>query len=511
MSDQQSLVPVEGGKMRSVRSEQDANALLYGRIMPQSTELEEAVLGAVLVDRDGLASVIEILRPESFYKDAHREIYQVMLELFQKSQPIDLLTVHEALKKSKKLDIIGGVNYLLELTNKVASAANIEYHARIIAQKFIQRELIRVSTVTIKESYEDEKDVFELLDEAEQNLYEITDTNLHSSYETLAALAVKARKEIEAISQKDEAITGVPTGFDDLDKITSGWQRSDLIIIAARPGMGKTAFTLSLARNAAQRGKAVAIFSLEMANLQLVQRLISMEADINSRSLRNGQLSQAEWQRLNVAIDKMSDTPIYIDDTPGINIFELRAKCRRLKQNCNIELIIIDYLQLMTGAPNSKKGNREQEISAISRALKGLAKELNVPVIALSQLSRSVETRGGSKRPVLSDLRESGAIEQDADIVTFIYRPGYYEMEEDIDVPKDLAEIIIAKHRNGSLDTVNLRFIPEYVRFENSNFNQFRTSGGGDFRDPFNMGANPSGGIITKPSRINTDEEEIPF
>lgn len=234
-----------------------------------------------------------------------------------------------------------------------------------------------------------------------------------------------------------------------------------------------------------------------------------MEADINSRNLRNGQLSQAEWLRLNSAIDKMSDTPIYIDDTPGINIFELRAKSRRLKQNCDIELIIIDYLQLMTGGPNSKKGNREQEISAISRALKGLAKELNVPVIALSQLSRSVETRGGSKRPVLSDLRESGAIEQDADIVTFIYRPGYYEMEEDVDVPKDLAEIIIAKHRNGSLDTVNLRFVPEFVRFENSNFNAFRNAGGSDFRDPFSMGSMP--GVITKSSRINTDEEEIPF
>ena len=510
MSDQQPLKPVEGGKMRTVRGDADANALLYGRIMPQSLELEEAVLGAMLVDRDGLSSVIEILKPESFYKDAHREIYSTMLDLFEKSQPIDLLTVHESLKKAKKLDIVGGVNYLLDLTNKVASAANVEYHARIIAQKFIQRELIRVSTVTIKDSYEDEKDVFELLDEAEQGLYEITDNNLNTGYEKLSALAIKARREIEAVSQKEEALTGVPTGFDDLDKLTSGWQKSDLIIVAARPGMGKTAFTLSLARNAAITGKPVAIFSLEMANLQLVQRLISMESNINSRNLRNGQLSPDEWLRLNSAIDKMADIPIFIDDSPGINIFELRAKCRRLKQNHGIEMIIIDYLQLMAGSPNAKKGNREQEISSISRALKGLAKELNVPVMALSQLSRSVETRGGSKRPVLSDLRESGAIEQDADIVTFIYRPGYYEMDEDADVPQDLAEIIVAKHRNGSLDTVNLRFVPEYVRFENGNFNKFNAPMGGDFRDPMSMG-HSNAGIITKSSRINTDEEDIPF
>lgn len=492
--------------MRSVRSDADTQALLYGRIMPHALPLEEAVLGAMLVDRDGLPSVIEILKPESFYKESHRIIYDAMLELFEKSQPIDLLTVHEALKKAKKLDEIGGVNYLLDLTNKVASAANIEYHSRIIAQKFIQRELIRVSTVTIKDSYEDEKDVFELLDEAEQNLYEITDNNLNTGYERLSALAIKARREIEAISQKDESVTGVPSGFAELDKLTSGWQSSDLIIVAARPGMGKTAFTLSLARNAAMYGKPVAFFSLEMANLQLVQRLISMDADIDSRKLRNGQLDQTEWLRLNQTIDNMSEIPIFIDDTPAINIFELRAKCRRLKQNHQIEMVVIDYLQLMTSAPNSKKGNREQEISSISRALKGLAKELEVPVIALSQLSRSVETRGGNKRPVLSDLRESGAIEQDADIVTFIYRPGYYEMDDDVDVPKDLAEVIISKHRNGALGTVNLRFVPQFVRFEEGNFGGFNEPfAGSDFRDPFNTG------VITKPSRINTDEEDIPF
>ncbi|MCL4111447.1 UNVERIFIED_CONTAM: hypothetical protein GTU68_020721 [Idotea baltica] len=473
--------------------------------MPQVLELEEGVLGAILVDRDGLPSVIEILRKESFYKEAHAIIYETMLELFEKSQPIDLLTVHEALKKKKQLDVVGGVNYLLDLTNKVASAANIEFHARIVAQKYIQRELIRVSTVTIKDAYSDEKDVFELLDIAEQNLYEITDTNLNTGYEKLSALAIKTRREIEEIGAKEEGLTGVTTGFDDLDALTSGWQKSDLIIIAARPGMGKTAFTLSLAANAAKSGKGVAIFSLEMANTQLVQRLIAMDASINSHKLRNGKLTPVEWEQLNKSVDNMAETPIYIDDTPAINIFELRAKCRRLKQNNNIEMIVIDYLQLMTAAPNQSKGNREQEISSISRALKGLAKELQVPVIALSQLSRSVETRGGSKRPVLSDLRESGAIEQDADIVTFIYRPGYYEMEEDFETPKDLAEIIIAKHRNGGLDTVELRFIPHFVRFENGNFNKFtEPDAGSDFRDPM-------ASYRTLPSRMNSDPDDTPF
>lgn len=506
MADNKPLQSVEGGKFRTTRAELDANAMLYGRVMPQTTELEEAVLGAILVDRDGLPSVIEILRKESFYKEAHGVIYEVMLDLFEKSQPIDLLTVHESMKKTKKLELIGGVNYLLDLTNKVASAANIEYHARIVAQKYIQRELIRISNVTIKDSYDDEKDVFELLDEAEQNLYDITDTNLNTGYEKLSALAIKTRREIEEVGAKEEGVTGVTTGFTELDKATSGWQKSDLIIVAARPGMGKTAFTLSLAANAAKAQKGVAIFSLEMANTQLVQRLIAMDADINSHKLRNGKLEQDEWLRLNQSVDNMAEMPIFIDDTPAINVFELRAKCRRLKQNHDIGLIVIDYLQLMTAAPN-QKGNREQEISSISRALKGLAKELNVPVIALSQLSRSVETRGGSKRPVLSDLRESGAIEQDADIVIFIYRPGYYEMDEDFETPKDLAEIIIAKHRNGGLETVELRFVPHFVRFEDGNFNnQFSTPGmgGNDFRDPMST-------MITRQSRMNDSPDDTPF
>lgn len=498
-----SLKPVTG-KYSNYRNMDDTSQLMFGKVMPQAIPLEEAVLGAIMLDKDGFPSIIEILRSETFYLPAHQVIFDIMSGLFGKSQPIDLLTVHEALKKAGKLEEIGGVSYLMQLTNKVASAANIEFHARIIAQKYIQRELINVSTRIIKDAYEDTKDVLDLLDEAERGLYDITDQNLNTGYESLSSLAVKARKEIEAVSQQGSEMTGVTTGFIELDKMTNGWQPSDLIIVAARPGMGKTAFTLSLAKNAATSGKAVAFFSLEMANVQLVQRLISMESEINSKKLRNGQLDEHEWKRLHEAVEKLATVPIFIDDTPGINIFELRAKCRRLKQNHDISMIIIDYLQLMSGAPNDKRGNREQEISSISRALKGLAKELHVPVIALSQLSRAVESRGGDKRPQLSDLRESGAIEQDADIVTFIYRPGYYGVEDsDPGVPTDLTEIILAKHRNGGLGTVNLRFVPHFVKFEDPGDSEFIS----DLSEAFQANPFGTGGIITRPSRINTEPE----
>jgi replicative DNA helicase len=489
-----------GNSLKKVGGSASFDTLSLGRVLPQAIELEEAVLGAIMINKDAMASVVEILRAESFYKDAHRLIFEIMSDLFERQLPIDILTVHEGLKKAEYIESIGGPVYLTELTNKVSSAANVEYHARIVSQKHIQRELIRLSTEIIKDSFEDTKDIFTLLDDAEKHLYDITDKNLNTGYESLQALAVKAKNHIEIVSQQEEGLTGISTGFDELDKMTSGWQPSDLVIIAARPGMGKTAFTLSLARNASKYEKPVAIFSLEMAKLQLVQRLISMEAEIDNKSLRNGDLSEDEWKRLYTAVEKLADAPIYIDDTPAINIFELRAKCRRLKQNHDIEMIIIDYLQLMSSAPGHNRGNREQEISSISRALKGLAKELNVPVLALSQLSRAVETRGGAKRPMLSDLRESGAIEQDADLVTFIYRPDYYEIE-DPDVPKGAAEIIIAKHRNGSTGTVNLKFIGQYVKFVNMDTGGFGDFGlGGD--DPFF-----SSDIITRPSKLNDDSE----
>ncbi|HPI09071.1 MAG TPA: replicative DNA helicase, partial [Saprospiraceae bacterium] len=381
---------------------------VFGKVQPQAIPLEEAVLGALMLDRDALPMVMDSLRPESFYLEAHQHIYRAIIRLFERSNPVDLLTVTEELRSGGELDKVGGPYYLVELSNRVASAANIEYHARIIAQKHIQRELISVSTKTIKNAYEDTTDVFDLLDDAEKGLFAITQNNLSRSYESMGTLSSKVLKMIEEVSKKTDGLTGVPTGFTDLDRLTSGWQPSDLIIVAARPGMGKTSFVLAVALNASRDfNKGVALFSLEMASTQLVQRLISMEAEISGSKMRNGKLEDYEWQQLQSTVEKLNTVPIYIDDTPAINIFELRAKCRRLKQQHDIQLVIIDYLQLMTGGGEStKNGNREQEISSISRALKSLAKELRVPVIALSQLSRAVETRGGSKRPQLSDLRE---------------------------------------------------------------------------------------------------------
>ena len=495
-----------GSRLKPIRTDNDLTNLVYGKVQPQATQIEEVVLGALMLDKDAMAIVLDILTPDSFYKKPHAIIYDAMIHLFERSQPVDILTVHEALKKAGQLETIGGVGFLVELTNKVASAANIEFHSRIIAQKHIQRELIRVSTSTISDAFEDTKDVFEMLDEAESNLFDITQKNLNRRYTKLGDLAVKAQKELESLSKKVEGMTGVPSGFTEMDRITNGWQRSDLVIVAARPGMGKTAFTLAMAKNAAlDFNRPVAFFSLEMSALQLTHRLMSMVAEIPGSKLRNAQLEDYEWQQLNSAVERFSEVPIYIDDTPAINIFELRAKCRRLKMHHDIQLIIIDYLQLMAAGPDQKRGGtREQEISTISRALKSMAKELDVPVIALSQLSRAVETRGGNKRPQLSDLRDSGAIEQDADIVLFIYRPDYYEMESDPTISKDHAEIMISKHRNGALGTINLKFISQFAKFTDPSddfFTEIATKGAGD---NYNS-------IITRPSKMNEDDEPIPF
>lgn len=509
MENQNPIVNINNPARRQFRRvEEDSNIMAYGRVQPQAIQLEEAVLGAIMIDKDALAVVINILKPESFYKPQHTLIYRAMLTLFEKTQPIDLLTVHEALKKSAELDNAGGIHYLVELSNKVGSAANIEYHARIIAQKHIQRELIRIGTSTVSGAFDETMDVFDLLDETERNLYDVTSGNINRGYESLGALAAKAQKHLEEVSQKEEGLTGVPSGFTALDRVTSGWQPSDLIIVAARPGMGKTSFVLALARNAAfDHNMPIAIFSLEMASQQLVTRLLSMESEIEGTKMRNGRLDPQEWTKMHQTIERMSEVPIYIDDTPGINIFELRAKCRRLKMHHDIRMIIIDYLQLMSGRSDNKSGNREQEISSISRALKGLAKELNVPVIALSQLSRAVETRGGAKRPMLSDLRESGAIEQDADIVTFIYRPDYYELDSGVDdtVPKGTVEIIIAKHRHGPLDTVQLKFVDKYAKFtELDDFDFTR------LRNEMPIPVQPGYGAITRPSKMNIDDD-VPF
>ena len=445
-------------------------SLQQGKIPPQAIELEEAVLGAMLIDKKGVDEVIDILQPEAFYKTSHQYIFNSIYKLFHDSQPIDLLTVSSALKKQSKLEAVGGEFYLVQLSQKVASSAHIEFHARIILQKYIQRSLIRISNEIIETAYNESTDVFDLLDEAESKLYDVTQRNIKRSSETAQNLVLEAKKRIEDIS-KSKGLSGVSTGYEKLDKLTSGWQPSDLIIIAARPGMGKTALTLSMARNiAVTKDIPVAFFSLEMSSVQLITRLISAETGLSSEKLRTGKLADHEWQQLNIKVTDLEKAPLFIDDTPSLSIFDLRAKARRLVSQYGIKLIIIDYLQLMTAGSRSKAGNREQEISTISRNLKALAKELDIPVIALSQLSRAVETRGGTKRPMLSDLRESGSIEQDADIVSFIYRPEYYNIDEWDDDERSpsqgQAEFIVAKHRNGGLDTIRMKFIAHLGKFE---------------------------------------------
>jgi replicative DNA helicase len=440
-----------------------------GKLPPQAVDLEEAVLGALMLEKNPVNDVIDILKPESFYKDAHQRIYAAIQELFATSEPIDILTVTNKLRQKGELDIVGGPYYISKLTNRVASAANVETHARIISQKFILRELIRISSDTIKMAYDETTDVFDLLDKAEGDLFTVAEGNIRKNYDSMTSLIRQAVEEIEKAALNKDGISGIATGFRELDKVTSGWQRSDMVVIAARPGMGKTAFVLSMARNVAVDFKhAVAVFSLEMSSLQLVNRLIASETEIPAEKIRKGSLTKDEFNLLHTRINKLSEAPIFIDDTPALSIFELRAKARRLKAQHNIDLIIIDYLQLMTAGAG--KGNREQEISTISRSIKEIAKELNIPIIALSQLSRSVETRGGDKRPQLSDLRESGAIEQDADIVSFIYRPEYYGITEDphTGMPtQGVGELIIAKHRNGSLEDVRLKFIGHLAKFAN--------------------------------------------
>ncbi|MDX5324816.1 MAG: replicative DNA helicase [Bacteroidota bacterium] len=459
----------QGSSNPRKRTKTNVVNLDQGRIPPQAVDLEEAVLGALLIDNSALNDVIDIINEDSFYKDAHRHIFSSIKDLFGRSLPIDILTVSDDLRRNGKLDQIGGEYFLVQLSQRVSSSAHIEYHARIIVQKHIQRELIRISSEIINDAFDEGTDVLELLDDAEQKLFDVANGNIKRNYETSQSLIQQAIERIEEISNK-EGLSGIPSGFTEVDRVTSGWQPTDLVIIAARPGMGKTAFVLSMARNMAVMHKApVAVFSLEMSAVQLITRLISSETELDSEKLRKGKLEDHEWERLLSKVKNLENAPLFIDDTPALSIFDLRAKCRRLVAQHGVKVIVIDYLQLMTvGGQGKSSGNREQEISTISRSLKSIAKELNVPVIALSQLSRAVETRGGSKRPLLSDLRESGAIEQDADIVSFIYRPEYYGMEEwdDDGTPcTNQGEFIIAKHRNGSLENIRLRFEGRLARF----------------------------------------------
>jgi replicative DNA helicase len=487
-----------------------------GKLPPQALDIEEAVIGAMLLEKNAVNDAIDILQPESFYKPAHQKIFATILELFANSESIDILSVSERLRKKGELQLVGGPGYIAQLTNRIASAAHIEYHARIISEKFILRSLIEVSSEVIKNSYDETKDVFNVLNEAEEGLFKIAEGNLKKSYGKIGDLVQEAMEEIQKASENSDGVSGVPSGFTDLDRLTSGWQKSDMIVLAARPGMGKTAFVLSMAKNTAvQFGQGVAIFSLEMSSVQLTKRLMAMETGISSEKLRKGFTSQDDWDLLHSRINALAEAPLFIDDTPALSIFELRAKCRRLKMQHDIKLVIIDYLQLMNAG--SKSGNREQEISTISRSIKEIAKEINVPIIALSQLSRSVETRGGDKRPMLSDLRESGAIEQDADMVLFIYRPEYYGLIEDENgMPTEgIGEIIVAKHRNGSLDTVRLRFIKQLTKFDNLDaFDNSSLSGGFAPNRNFESSAE----TITVGSKMNDDNdfisnlgEEVPF
>ncbi|SEM58047.1 replicative DNA helicase [Chryseobacterium taichungense] len=443
-----------------------------GKMPPNALDFERLVIGTFLIDKKGLDHSIDLLTPEVFYDPRHQVIFSTILKLYEGNQPVDLMTIIQDLKKDGKLNLAGGDSYIIDLTMGVSSSAHIEYHVRVILEKYILRSLINVSANVIDAAYKEATDVFELLDKAEQSFFEITNGTIKKGFDTANSLVKQAIDTIKSLKDK-EGLSGVPSGFRDVDKETGGWQNSDLIIIAARPAMGKTAFLLSMARNIAVGHKIpMALFSLEMASVQLITRMIASETRISSEKLRKGTLDDEEWQRLFSNVSELENAPLYIDETPSLSIFDFRAKCRRLVMQHGVRLIMVDYLQLMTAGGGGKgTGNREQEISMISRSLKAIAKELNVPVIALSQLSRSVETRPG-KRPQLSDLRESGAIEQDADIVSFIFRPEYYKItvwdndEEGQETStENQAELIIAKHRNGATADVRLSFLKHFAKF----------------------------------------------
>ena len=482
--------------VESVMTSRAIPSLEKGKIPPQSLELEEAVLGGMLIDKRGVDEVIDILSEEVFYAPAHQKIYAAIDKLFKDAKAIDMLTVREQLLEDGTLKEIGGTDYLIGLTQKVSSSANIQEYARYIKGKYIKRRLIKMSNEVIEDAYNDEVVARNLLDEAEGKLFSISQGNTRTS-ESAHDLVLQAIKKIEELHNRKEEFSGVPSGFTQIDELTAGWQSTDLIIVAARPAMGKTAFTLSMARNIAVDSKIpVAFFSLEMSSIQLITRLISSETGISSDKLRTGKLTEADFERLTHKTQSLLEAPLYIDDTPSLSIFDLRAKARKMVSQHKVKIIFIDYLQLMTANTSGKGvGNREQEISTISRNLKALAKELDLPIIALSQLSRNVESRLGHKRPQLSDLRESGAIEQDADIVTFLYRPEYYKLDtwDDAEATStaNQAEFIVAKHRNGGLDNIRLQFINGVF----SNLN------------PLFSGAIAGQGVQSFSSRKNQDEE----
>jgi len=494
------------------KSTLDLGTMVYGKVPPQAKDLEEAVLGAIMLEKGAFDTIVEILKPECFYVEAHQRIFSAMQGLANKSQPIDILTVAEELRFREELEMIGGAYYVTKLTNTVVSSANIEAHSRIILQKFIQRELIRISGEIIGDAYEDSTDVFDLLDVAESKLFEITNNNLRKNFETIDSVLVNTIKRIEDLRHKNEDVTGVPSGYPSLDRVTYGWQNTDLIILAARPAVGKTAFALNLARNAVMHPGS-----------QLVQRILSAESEIWLEKISRGKMEEHEMKQLYAkGVQRLAQAPLFIDDTPALNIFELRAKCRRLKNKHNIGLIIIDYLQLMSGTGENRNSNREQEISNISRNLKALAKELSVPIIALSQLSRAVETRGagkdGNKMPQLSDLRESGAIEQDADMVMFLYRPEYYDITTNELGENNRGEthVRIAKHRNGSLETIKLRALLHIQKFTEDDGGTFGAQGlTGNWKPVSDIDGDGGAKVFvqtgSKMNDLPQDDEDTPF
>lgn len=463
------MPPVDKKNFRN-KPQHTSESDLIGRMPPHDKDIEEAVLGALMLEKDAYATVCDILQPQSFYEPVHQKIYEAIQTLGIQQQPIDMLTVTEQLRANSTIDEVGGPAFIAELTSRVASAANIEYHARIIAQQYLARELISFGTEVASKAYDPANDIDDVLQEAEGHLFELSQRNVKKEVVQIDSVINDAISTIQMAATRESGLSGLASGYTELDKKTSGWQNSDLVIIAARPAMGKTAMVLSMAKNmAVNYNTKVAIFSLEMSKLQLVNRLIQNVCEIEGEKIKSGRLSDREWNQLLSRIGTLQSAPIYIDDSPGLSILELRTKARRLVREKGVQFIVIDYLQLMN-ASGMKFGSREQEVSMISRSLKELAKELNIPIVALSQLNRSVESRSEDKRPQLSDLRESGAIEQDADIVCFIHRPEYYlhgAARDDAPELRGKAEFIIAKHRSGSVGDVAMRFRGQYARFEN--------------------------------------------
>ncbi len=489
----------------------------YGHLQPQAIDIERIVLGALMIDKDAFSIVSEILKPETFYDPRHQKVYQAIQTLSLDEKPVDILTVTEGLKREGTLEEVGGPAYIVELSSHVASSANIEYHSRILAQKSLARQLISFSSVIQTKAFDETVDVDELMQEAEGSLFELSQKNMRQDYTHIAPVLKQAVEILQKAATNTSGLTGIPTGYPDLDDKTSGWQNSDLVIIAGRPAMGKTAFALSLAKNIAVDNQIpVAFFSLEMSNVQLGNRLISNVCEVEGKKILNGQLDDEEWKRLDRNLRRLESAPIFVDDTPGMSIFEMRTKARRLVREKGVRIIMIDYLQLMN-ANGAKFGSRQEEVSTISRSLKGLAKELDIPVIALSQLNRTVENREGidGKRPQLSDLRESGAIEQDADMVIFVHRPEYYHVYQD-DKGNDLhgmAQIIIAKHRKGATGDVLLNFRGEFTRFQNpgDNFVGIQQDRGGEYIGSRVNGNEPTGGYDASVPFMPAEPGKAPY